>query len=465
MLHRKISVIILAAGKGSRMLSDIPKVMHKIGGKCMLQHLIDTVSMLNVRSIYVVYANDDYNIMKRSIDIRSCTMPVYWILQKELLGTGHAVQRALFSIDRDDDEILILYGDVPIVSSATLKKLHDMKSQCDISLLTAILTNPVGYGRVVRNQSGNIINIVEDHDIINDNDRNIKEINTGILIAVVKDLKYWLKSLSMMHHNVNNEFYLTDIVNFAYYNGYIIRSINPIDTFEILGVNNKSDLIYLDRKYQKIQAQYLLSMGVMIFDPKRFDLRGTLVCGRDVYIDINVIIEGHVSLGNKVKIGAGCILRDTVVGNNVVIDPFSIIENATINCDSKVGPFARLRSGVELKEKSNVGNFVELKNIFLGNESKVKHLSYLGDAEIGSRVNIGAGTIFCNYDGIKKHHTNIEDDVFIGANSQLVAPLTIKKNAIIGAGTTVTKDVSENETVISRIRQFSIFNKRILKNK
>lgn len=460
MLYKKFSAIILAAGQGSRMLSDIPKVMHKIGGKYMLQHLIDTVVKIGIRFVYIVYDGNNYNIMQM-INTDLYRISVRWILQQKLLGTGYAVQQALSVINDDNEEILVLYGDVPLVSYETLQELYLVKSKCDISLLTATLANPIGYGRIIRNETGSIINIIEDDDIICNDYKEIREINAGILISMAGDLRCWLKELIV--HSVKNEFYLTDIVNIAYNMGRVIHSVQPVDTFEIMGVNCKADLVYLDKKYQKKQAQYLLSIGVMIIDPNRFDLRGVLVCGRDVCIDVNVIIEGDVSLGNRVQIGANCILKNVIVRDDVVIYPFSIVENAIINLQSKVGPFARLRSGVELKEKSNVGNFVELKNIQLGNNSKVKHLSYLGDAEIGSQVNIGAGTIICNYDGIEKHRTNIGDNVFIGADSQLVAPLTIEKNAIVGAGTTVTQNVSENETVISRIRQFSILNKKCFK--
>lgn len=445
------------------MLSDLPKVMYKIGGKPMLQHLVDTVlKMIGIRSIYIVYADDHFNIMKKMIHVPSSVVTIQWVLQSERLGTGHAVQQALSMISDGDEEILILYGDVPLVSDITLKKLRDVQSQCDIVLLTAIFNNPVGYGRIIRNELGSIINIIEDYDIIEDDHKSITEVNTGILASCVKNLKFWLGDLNI-HHGVKNEFYLTDIVAIAHCRGCVIHSVQPVDTFEVMGINNISDLIDLDRKYQKEQAKYLLSIGVIIYDPNRFDLRGTLVCGKDVHIDINVIIEGHVYLGNKVKIGSNCILRDVSIGDNVVIYPFSVIENAIIHDYSKVGPFSRVRGGVELKENSHIGNFVELKNVSLGHTSKVKHLSYLGDAEIGSHVNIGAGAIICNYDGVRKNRTSIQDNVFIGSNSQLIAPITVEKNAIVGAGTTVTKNVAANETVISRVRQFSILNEKRLK--
>ncbi|URJ24460.1 bifunctional UDP-N-acetylglucosamine diphosphorylase/glucosamine-1-phosphate N-acetyltransferase GlmU [Candidatus Blochmanniella camponoti] len=461
MSYINFSAIILAAGRGNRMLSDTPKVLHQIGGKFMLQHLIDSVIQVGVSSIYVVYGYKGEMIIKK-INTDQYKIPVHWILQHDLIGTGDAVRRVLPVIS-DDEEVLVLYGDVPFVSYQTLQRLHAIKSQCDISMLTATLSNPQGYGRIVRNQEGNVVSIIEHDDIINDDQKNIKEVSTGIFIAVSDHLKRWLSTLTT--HKSKNEFYLTDIIQIAHQSGYIIHTMCPDDTFEVMGVNSKSDFVYLDKQYQQRKVRCLLSSGLMIIDPNRFDLRGTLVHGKDVYIDINVIIEGHVSLGNRVKIGASCILKDTIVADDVEIYPFSIIENTTISFQSKVGPFVRLRPGTELKEKSHVGNFVEIKNTRLGEKSKVKHLSYLGDAEIGNQVNIGAGTIICNYDGINKHQTIIGDDVFIGADSQLVAPITIGKNATIGAGTTVTRDVPDNETIISRIRQFSILNWKRLKNK
>lgn len=461
MLCENLSVIILAAGQGKRMLSNIPKVMHKIGGKSMLQHLVDTVLKMGVRSVYIVCSNDNYCLIAKTIDIGSYKIPIHWILQHKLLGTGHAARKAL-SVMHDEEEVCILYGDVPLISCKTLMNVCSIKSQCDIGLLTAILDNPIGYGRIIRDRQSNIVNIVEHDDIISDNYRKIKEINSGVLVSTVRNLKSWVKKLSI--HSIKGEFYLTDIVNIAHHSGCTVQAVQPVfGTFEVMGVNSISDLVYLNRKYQKKQAKRLLSMGILVVDPSRLDLRGTLVCGRDVYIDINVIIEGYVSLGNRVKIGASCILKDTVIGDDVIIYPFSSIENATINGQSVVGPFARLRAGIELKEKSYVGNFVELKNVRLGNASKVKHLSYLGDAEIGSQVNIGAGTIICNFNGLKKNYTSIGDNVFIGSDSQLVAPLTIGKNATIGAGTTVTQDVADYDTVISRIHQFSIANTKSLK--
>ncbi|URJ31322.1 bifunctional UDP-N-acetylglucosamine diphosphorylase/glucosamine-1-phosphate N-acetyltransferase GlmU [Blochmannia endosymbiont of Camponotus sp.] len=461
MSYLSFSAIILAAGRGNRMLSDIPKSLHQIGGKCILQHLIDSVVQAGVQCVYVVYGYKGETIMEK-INTDQYKVPVHWILQHELVGTGNAAQRAL-SIISDREEILCLYGDVPFISYKTLQRLHTIKSQCDISMLTATLSNPHGYGRIVRNQKGGVINVIEHDDINNDDHKKIKEVNTGIFIAISGNLKRWLNLLTI--HRSKNEFYLTDIIQIAHQSGYIIRTIHPYDTFEIMGVNSKSDLVSLERQYQQRQAQGLLSSGVVISDPNRFDLRGTLVCGKDVYIDVNVIIEGDVSLGNRVRIGANCILKDTEIEDDVVIYPFSIIESAKISIQSNIGPFVRLRPGTELKENSHVGNFVEIKNTQLGKQSKVRHLSYLGDAEIGAQVNIGAGTIICNYDGIKKHHTVIGDGVFIGADSQLVAPIIVGKNATIGAGTTVTQDVPAGETIISRIRQFSILNWKRSKNK
>lgn len=462
MSYKNFTIIILAAGHGIRMLSDTPKILHKIAGKSMLQHLIDSVNKFNIQSIYIVY-NHNKAILNEIVNLNNITkIPIHWVLQNTPKGTGHAVQQALRMINDNESEVLILYGDVPFVSYDTLKQLKLTKSQCDISLLTANIVNPNEYGRVIRNQHGKVINIIEHDDISNNSYKEIKEINSGIFITIVGYLKNWIKQLT--YKNNSNELYLTDIINIAYQAGYLIHTTHPTDIFEITGINNKLDLIQAERTYQKKQAQNLLKSGLLISDPNRFDLRGTLIFGKDVYIDINVIIEGNVSLGNRVNIGAGCILKDVKIADDVNIYPFSVIEHSTINLKSKIGPFSKLRPHTQLKEKTIVGSFVELKNIKLGKQSKVKHLSYLGDADIGSRVNIGAGAIICNYDGFKKHNTQIKDNVFIGADSQLIAPITIEKDAIIGAGTTVTENVSEKETIISRIRQFSIVRKKKDKN-
>lgn len=457
MLYRNFNVIILAAGKSSRMLSDIPKVMYQIAGKFMLQHLIDSISQFDVHAIYVVYSYSSEKLTK-VVFFNKKKIPIYWVLQDIPKGTGHAIQKVLPMIQQDDSEVLVLYGDVPLISYETLKQLRYTKSWCDVSLLTANVKDPEGLGRVIRNQHGNVVSIIEDSDIVNINHKKIKEINSGIFITIVKYLKLFLRKIT--YKDSRKELYLTDIIEIAYQDNYKICTVHPNDSFEIIGINNKLDLIKAERIFQIEQAKNLLKLGVIISDPNRFDLRGTLVYGTDVFIDINVIIEGHVSLGSRVRIGAHCILKNVVIGNDVTIYPFSIIENSEINSKSKVGPFARLRPGTQLKENTHIGNFVELKNTQLGTESKVNHLSYLGDANVGSRVNVGAGTIVCNYDGTEKHHTNIQDNVFIGADSQLIAPLTIGKNSIIGAGTTVTADVLEGETIISRIRQFPILNKK-----
>lgn len=453
----KLNVIILTAGHSSRMLSDIPKSMYQIAGKFMVQHLIDAVTQMQIQSIYIVYNYNNKQLMQ-IIHSNNTKIPIYWVLQDIPKGTGHAVQQVLPMINENNSEVLILYGDVPLVSCNTLKKLQCIKSQCDISLLTADIINPKGYGRIIRNNHGNVTQIIEDSDIINIDHKKITEINSGIFITVIKKLKHWLKQIT--YKNVKHELYLTDIINLAYHNNCSIQTVHPDHLFEIIGINNKLDLIQAERIFQKEQAKQLLKLGVIISDPNRFDLRGTLSYGKDVHIDINVIMEGNVSLGDRVKIGSNCILKNVVIENDVIIYPFSIIEDSKINFKSKIGPFTRLRPGTQLKEKTCIGNFVELKNTQIGKKSKVNHLSYLGDSDIGSGVNIGAGTIICNYDGTKKNHTYIGDNAFIGADSQLIAPIKIGKNAIIGAGTTVTADVAEGETIISRIRQFPILNKK-----
>ncbi|AKC60195.1 bifunctional UDP-N-acetylglucosamine diphosphorylase/glucosamine-1-phosphate N-acetyltransferase GlmU [Blochmannia endosymbiont of Camponotus (Colobopsis) obliquus] len=453
MFNEKLNVIILAAGKGSRMCSAVPKIMHYIGGKPMIAHLLDTVIQLKVKQIYVVYSSihgsfvDKYN-----------TQSINWIVQSNPFGTGHAVQQVLPLLSDDQDNIMILYADVPFIKVKTLKKLLSIKfdKKNAIGLLTATLSNPEGYGRIIRDHYGKVIKIIEDTDI-NQQQNVINEINTGVLVTSVHYLKRWLSKIT--NNNLQCEYYLTDIINIAWKEGYITNTVEPDSINEIQGINNKLQLAQIERLYQKRQTKKLSLAGVMFADINRFNLRGDLLHGQDVYIDTNVIVEGKVLLGNRVVISTGCILKDSVIGDDVKILPYTIIEDTKIDMNSVIGPFARLRSGNALEKFSQVGNFVEIKNTHFGQGSKVNHLSYIGDSDIGVTVNIGAGTITCNYDGMSKHRTKIGDNVFVGSDTQLVAPVIIGKNATIGAGTTVTQDVCEGETVISRVRQFVIKNK------
>ncbi|QIQ20297.1 bifunctional UDP-N-acetylglucosamine diphosphorylase/glucosamine-1-phosphate N-acetyltransferase GlmU [Zophobihabitans entericus] len=439
----KLSAIILAAGKGTRMYSDTPKVLHKIGGKSLIQHVIDTVLKLHADHVYVVYGYG-----KEQLQAELSSQPVTLVLQEQQLGTGHAVQQAIPHI-KDDEDILILYGDGPLISVETLEMLIKNKPKQGISLLTVKLDDPTGYGRIIRHND-NITGIIEQKDAT-DEQRKIQEINTGIMLVTGKLLKSWLSKLT--NNNSQNEFYLTDIIAMCYAEGYDITSTHPIDLHEVDGVNNRLQLINLERVYQQKKAKELLLAGVTIMDPNRFDLRGELYCGKDVIIDTNVIIEGTVRLGDRVYIGSGCILKNCTIENDSEISPYTVIEDSQLAAKCTVGPFARLRPGSQLAEKAHVGNFVEMKKATLGYGSKAGHLTYLGDTEVGSNVNIGAGTITCNYDGANKFKTIIEDDVFVGSDTQLIAPVTVKKGATIGAGTTVTNDIGENELVISRVKQ------------
>ncbi|WP_392561307.1 bifunctional UDP-N-acetylglucosamine diphosphorylase/glucosamine-1-phosphate N-acetyltransferase GlmU [Orbus sturtevantii] len=443
-----LSTIILAAGKGTRMYSNLPKVLHKIGHKSMLQHAIDTVKLLNADNIYVIYGHG-----KEQLEEALGNQPVKLVLQEQQLGTGHAVLQALPYI-KDDENILILYADTPLISIQTLNQLIVNKPKEGISLLTVILDDPKGYGRIVR-QNGEIVAIVEQKDATKQQ-LSINEVNTGIMLVSGKQLKEWLAKVN--NDNAQHEFYLTDIIDLAHQDGGEIKATHPANEYEVAGVNNCLQLASLERIYQQKLAEKLLLAGVTLLDPNRFDLRGDLKHGTDVVIDTNVIIEGTVVLGDNVYIGAGCILKNCIIGNGCEISPYTVIDNATLAKSCTVGPFARLRPGSELDDKAHVGNFVEIKNAKLGKGSKAGHLSYLGDSKIGSQVNIGAGTITCNYDGANKFETIIEDDVFVGSDSQLIAPVKIAKGATIAAGTTVTNDVAENELVVSRVKQKQIAN-------
>ncbi len=443
MLNTKMSVVILAAGKGTRMYSDLPKVLHTLAGKAMVQHVIDTATVLGANHVHLVYGHGGDLLKQRLSDDK-----LNWVLQAEQLGTGHAMQQAA-PFFADDEDILMLYGDVPLISVETLERLRAAKPQGGIGLLTVVLDDPTGYGRITR-ENGVVTGIVEQKDA-SEEQRKINEINTGILIANGGDMKRWLGKLT--NKNAQGEYYITDIIALAYLEGREIVAVHPQRLSEVEGVNNRLQLSRLERAYQSEQAEKLLLAGVMLRDPARFDLRGTLEHGRDVEIDANVIIEGHVKLGHRVKIGAGCILKNSEIGDDCEISPYSVVEDARLEAACTIGPFARLRPGAELLAGAHVGNFVEMKKARLGKGSKAGHLTYLGDAEIGDNVNVGAGVITCNYDGANKHKTIIGDDVFVGSDTQLVAPVTVDKGATIAAGTTVTRNVNENELVLSRVPQ------------
>jgi bifunctional UDP-N-acetylglucosamine pyrophosphorylase/glucosamine-1-phosphate N-acetyltransferase len=451
-----LHVVILAAGKGTRMRSSLPKVLHPVAGRPMVSHVIDTAHQLGAEAVHLVYGHGGELLQQRLNDAQ-----VTWVLQAEQLGTGHAVAQATPAIP-DDARVLVLYGDTPLITAATLEQLLAVQPAGGIGLLTVTLANPTGYGRIVREQ-GAVVGIVEQKDASVEQ-LAITEVNTGVLVAPAAKLKQWLAGLTCQ--NAQGEYYLTDVIGAAHRDGAAIATAQPAEAAETEGANNRLQLAALERFYQRRAANRLMLEGVTLLDPDRFDLRGSLVCGEDVILDTNVIIEGSVELGHRVRIGTGCVLKDCVIADDSIISPYTVIESSKLARATTVGPFARLRPGSVLGEEAHVGNFVEIKNASLGFGSKAGHLSYLGDSEIGADVNIGAGTITCNYDGANKHKTIIEDHVFVGSDTQLVAPVIVRKGATIGAGTTVTREVGENELVITRVPQRHIANwQRPVKNK
>ncbi|WGE88196.1 bifunctional UDP-N-acetylglucosamine diphosphorylase/glucosamine-1-phosphate N-acetyltransferase GlmU [Actinobacillus equuli subsp. haemolyticus] len=439
----QLSVVILAAGKGTRMYSDLPKVLHTVAGKPMVKHVIDTAKQIDAKQIHLIYGHGGELLQQRL-----SAEPVNWVLQAEQLGTGHAMQQAA-PFFADDENILMLYGDAPLITKETLERLIAAKPENGIALLTVELENPTGYGRIIR-ENGSVVAIVEQKDA-NAEQLKIREVNTGVMVASGASFKKWLGNLN--NNNAQGEYYITDVIAMANQDGYTVQAVQASEFMEVEGANNRLQLAALERFYQKTQAEKLLLAGVRLIDPARFDIRGSLTHGKDVEIDVNVIIEGEVKLGNRVRIGAGCVLRNCEIGDDVEIKPYSVIEDAVVGKAAQIGPFSRLRPGANLAEETHVGNFVEIKNAQVGKGSKVNHLTYVGDAEVGSNCNIGAGVITCNYDGANKFKTVIGNNVFVGSDSQLVAPVTIADGATIGAGATITKDVAENELVISRVPQ------------
>ena len=440
------SVVILAAGKGTRMKSNLPKVLHPIGGKPMVQHIIDTVRQIGAENINLIYGHGGDQLQQALAHNQ-----MNWCLQTEQLGTGHAVQQAIPHLN-DKQDVLILVGDAPLIKASTLEQLLAVKQHADLALLTVQLDDPTGMGRIIR--KGEQVTAIVEHKDATIEQLAISEINTGMMIMGSKDLKRWLSQLD--NNNSQGEFYLTDVIAMAAAEGKTIKASHPSSAVEVEGINNRMQLAKIERAFQLNQANVLMSKGVTLCDPQRFDLRGDLVVGQDIVIDINVVIEGTVSIGSNVTIGPNCVLIDCEIGDGTVIEANSIIEQAKVAENCSVGPFARLRPGSVLLEKSKVGNFVELKKTTLGVGSKANHFTYLGNTTVGSKVNIGAGTITCNYDGVNKFKTEIGDGAFIGSNSSLVAPLTIGKNATVGAGSTITKSIEDEELAIARTKQRNI---------
>jgi bifunctional UDP-N-acetylglucosamine pyrophosphorylase/glucosamine-1-phosphate N-acetyltransferase len=443
-----ITTVILAAGKGTRMRSELPKVLHKIANRPLLQHVYDMSRHLENNRIKIVIGHGAELVTETLKELDAS-----WIEQKQQLGTGHAVQQVSDQI-ADGDTVLILYGDVPLLKLATVQQLLKNVNSESLALLTVNLENPTGYGRIVRDATGKVTKIVEQKDA-SDTEKLINEGNTGILAVHGDKLKQWLTRLG--NNNAQGEYYLTDVIEMAVADGINIITSQAETEDEVLGVNNRLQLSHLERVYQQQQANELMEQGVTLIDPARFDLRGSIEqLGQDIEIDINVILEGKNSIGNNVRIGANTQIKNAIIGDNVEILANCIIEDAVIGDNSRIGPFARLRPESVLANDVHIGNFVEIKKSTVAQGSKINHLSYIGDTTVGSKVNIGAGTITCNYDGVNKFRTIIEDGAFIGSDTQLVAPVTVGKNATIGAGSTITRDCPENQLTLSRVKQFSL---------
>jgi bifunctional UDP-N-acetylglucosamine pyrophosphorylase/glucosamine-1-phosphate N-acetyltransferase len=460
-----MNIVILAAGQGQRMRSALPKVMQNLAGKPMLQHVLETAFITSPKTAPLVVIGHGAPLVSQFLmtfaaqnkTTLKLAAKISTVLQAKQNGTGHALLQALPKLNLTVPT-LVLYGDVPLIGSSTLKRLIQLADgvagqDSALALLTQDLVDPRGYGRIMRNAAGEVTAIIEEKDA-NRQQRSIQEINTGIMVLPSQHLKRWLKALKTS--NAQGEYYLTDVIAMAVKDGVPIRTTQATNVWETIGVNDRAQLAALERIAQQEIARNLLSNGVSLADPARLDVRGKLTCGQDVSIDIGCVFEGAVSLAAGVKVGPNCVLRNTQVGKGVVIQAFSHLDGAMIGDDCIIGPYARIRPGANLANNVHIGNFVEIKNSHLGAESKANHLAYVGDAIVGKRVNIGAGTITCNYDGVNKHQTIIEDDVFIGSDTQLVAPVKVGRGATLGAGTTLTKDAPANQLTVSRTKQVSV---------
>lgn len=437
-----LSVVILAAGKGTRMRSSLPKVLHPVANTPMVQHVINAAKAVNADNINLIYGHGA-DVLKSTIS----DSELHWVEQAEQLGTGHAVIQSLPHLP-DDHNVLILYGDVPLIKPSTLERLLNTQPENGIGLLTVVLDDPTGYGRIVR-ESGNVVGICEHKDAAgNDALLAIQEVNTGIMAVNAELLKTWLGRIN--NDNAQQEYYLTDIIALANEDGAPIVAAHPDSAVEVEGANDRVQLANLEREFQRRAAEALMREGASLLDPSRIDIRGSVTVGTDVVIDANVIFEGEVHLESGVHIEANCILRNCSIGAGSYLRSHTLVENSIVGENCTLGPFARLRPDSEMKNNSHVGNFVEMKKSTLGEGSKANHLSYIGDSEVGQKVNIGAGTITCNYDGANKHKTIIGDGAFIGSNSSLVAPITIGENATVGAGSTVSKQIEDDVLVVVR---------------
>ena len=441
-----LSVVILAAGKGTRMKSSTPKVLHKLANKPLVEHVYDTAKELGAEEVIVIYGHGGEQVKE------TCKhFDATWVEQKEQLGTGHAVMQAFDSVNLDNN-VLVLYGDVPLTKKETLDELLK-DSEGKVALLSVNLDNPFGYGRILRNKDNQVTGIVEQKDA-SEEQQKIQEVNTGILACNGKTLKRLLNNID--NKNSQGEYYLTDIFELAEKDNIEIKTAQPKASYEVEGVNNRLQLATLERIFQRNIADELMTNGVALADPSRIDIRGNADISNDVYIDINAVIEGNVKIGSGTNIGPNCVIINSKIGENVNIKANCVLENAIVENGCEVGPYARLRPETHLSKNAKIGNFVEIKKANIGEGSKVNHLSYVGDTEMGSNVNVGAGTITCNYDGANKHKTIIGDNVFVGSDTQLVAPVNIADGVTIGAGATVTKDVEEDMLVISRSPQKTI---------
>ncbi|HEY3644616.1 MAG TPA: bifunctional UDP-N-acetylglucosamine diphosphorylase/glucosamine-1-phosphate N-acetyltransferase GlmU [Gammaproteobacteria bacterium] len=439
-----LSVIILAAGQGKRMHSDLPKVSQPLGGATLLEHVVRSAAALDQATVHVVYGHGG-----EAVQAGHKHLDVSWVLQAEQLGTGHAVMQAAPKVG-DKDLVLILYGDVPLVRPATLRRLTDSAAKGNLAVLTAKLSDPSGYGRMLRDGSGRVQRIVEDKDA-SAAEKYIDEVNTGLMACSGAKLKGWLAKLS--NKNAQKEYYLTDVIAMAAADGVTVDGVLAEDRDEVRGINDKHQLAQAEKALRKRIAIELMVAGLALRDPRRFDLRGSLSFGRDCIIDVNCVMEGAVKFGNRVKIGPGAVIKDCEIGDDTEVLAHCVLDGAKIGAKVRIGPFARIRPESVLGDESHVGNFVEVKKTKLGRKSKANHLAYVGDAQVGDGVNIGAGVITCNYDGVQKHVTTIGDGAFIGSDTTLVAPVTIGPGAYIGAGSTITRDAPAGELTLSRVRQ------------
>ncbi|MDH3316309.1 MAG: bifunctional UDP-N-acetylglucosamine diphosphorylase/glucosamine-1-phosphate N-acetyltransferase GlmU [Gammaproteobacteria bacterium] len=442
-----LHVVILAAGQGKRMHSDLPKVLHTLAGRPLLAHVLETAQALGAAGLHVVHGHGGEQVRSQLGN-----QSVAWVEQPEQLGTGHAVMQALPGVP-DKATVLVLYGDVPLVRAQDLESVASAASAKKIGLLTAVVDAPDGYGRILRDDGGTVVGIVE-HGDASPEQRAIREINTGILAVSANRLRVWLEDLN--NDNRQGEYYLTDVISLAVAEGIAVETVFPESPEDTLGANDRIDLARLERIYQRRQAEALMRAGVGLSDPARLDVRGRVVAGRDVSIDVNVILEGNVRIGERVSIGPNCVLKDVDIGDDTQVLPNCIMDSASVGAGCRIGPYARIRPGTELADSVHIGNFVEVKDSRIGAGSKANHLTYIGDAEIGADVNVGAGTITCNYDGASKHRTVIGDGAFIGSGVELVAPVTVHPGATIGAGSTISKDAPANKLTVNRGSQQTV---------